>query len=454
MLSRRQLLRALPGFGALGSAGCFARLGLVNAYAAPVATGYKALVCVFLFGGNDSNNAVIPYDAARFDEYTGLRKNLALPMNDALTANVFQVSSTEQYALHPSLAELAALMNQEKSLAILANVGSLVQPTTRAQYIARSAPTPNNLFSHLDQQTEWQTSNVAGQASTGWAGRLADAVELMNQPSTFPTVVSVAGNAVFGVGASTLPATVIPNRALGLRGFGNDTASEARYGALQALLQLDSGATLVQDAQQMMESGIANADALGKATTGAPALTVTFPTSNLGQQLAEVARIIQVRGSLAMNRQVFFASQGGYDTHTAQLSTQDTLFKDLSLAIKAFYDQLKDWGIADRVALFTESDFTRTLLPNSNGGTDHAWGGHHFIVSGALKSCQAIYGTFPAIAVGGTDDAGTEGRWIPTTSIDQYGATLATWFGVDSSKLASIFPNLANFPQKSLGFFG
>ncbi len=454
MISRRQLLRAIPGLGALGSAGCLARLGLVNAYAAPAPTSYKALVCVFLFGGNDSNNAVVPYDAARFNEYTSLRKNLALPMNAALAANVFQVSSTEQYALHPSLAELATLINQEKSLAVLANVGSLVQPTTRAQYLANSAPTPNNLFSHLDQQTEWQTSNAASQASTGWAGRLADIVEQMNQPSTFPTVVSVAGNAVFGVGASTLPATVIPNRPLGLQGFGKDPASEARYTALQMLLKLDSGATLVQNAQDLMESGIANAGMLSKATAGSPALTVTFPASNLGQQLAQVAKIIQARGSLAMNRQVFFASQGGYDTHTAQLNTQDLLFKDLSLAIKAFYDQLKDWGIADRVALFTESDFTRTMLPNSNGGTDHAWGGHHFIVSGALKPGQSMYGTFPVVAVGSDDDAGTEGRWIPTTSIDQYGATFATWFGVDPSKLGSIFPNLGSFPRQTLGFLG
>ena len=453
MLSRRQLLRTLSGLGALGSAGCFGRLGLVNAYAAP-ATGYKALVCVFLFGGNDSNNAVIPYDTARFNEYTSLRKNLALPMDAALSANVFQVSSTEQYALHPSLAELATLINQEKSLAVLANVGSLVQPTTRAQYIAQSAPTPDNLFSHLDQQTEWQTSNVKGGASTGWAGRLADVVAQVNQPSTFPTVLSVAGNAVFGVGASTLPGTVIPNRALGLHGFGTDPASQARYSALQMLLKLDSGAALIQDAQEIMDSGIANSDALSKAMTGAPALTVSFPTSNLGQQLAQVAKIIQLRGSLGMNRQVFFASQGGYDTHTAQLNTQDLLFKDLSLAIKAFYDQLKDWGIADQAALFTESDFTRTLLPNSNGGTDHAWGGHHFIVSGALRPGQAMYGAFPNIVVGSNDDAGTEGRWIPTTAIDQYGATLANWFGVDPSKLGSIFPNLGNYSQKTLGFFG
>ena len=276
----------------------------------------------------------------------------------------------------------------------------------------------------------------------------------MNQPSPFPTVVSVAGNAVFGVGASTLPATVIPNRALGLQGFSKDPASQARYGALQMLLKLDTGAALVQNAQQIMDSGIADADTLGKAVTGAPALTVTFPASNIGQQLAQVAKIIQLRGSLAMNRQIFFASQGGYDTHTDQLNAQNLLFKDLSPAIKAFYDQLKDWGIADQVALFTESDFTRTLLPNSNGGTDHAWGGHHLIVSGALKPGQSMYGTFPAIAVGSGDDAGTEGRWIPTTSIDQYGATLATWFGVDPSKLGSIFPNIGSFTQKTLGFFG
>ena len=453
MISRRQLLRTVSGLGALGSAGCFSRLGLLNAYAAP-ATGYKALVCVFLFGGNDSNNAVVPYDTARFNEYTNLRKNLALPMNAALTANVFQVSPTEQYALHPSLAELATLINQEKSLAVLANVGSLVQPTTRAQYIAQSAPTPDNLFSHLDQQREWQTSDVRGGTSTGWAGRLADAVEPMNQPSSFPTVLSVAGNAVFGVGASTLPGTVIPNRAPGLRGFGTDPASQARYGALQMLLKLDSGAALVQHAQEIVDSGISDAGMLAKAMAGAPALTVTFPTSNLGQQLAQVAKIIQLRGSLGMNRQIFFASQGGYDTHTAQLTTQDLLFKDLALAIKAFYDQLKDWGIPDQAALFTESDFTRTLLPNSNGGTDHAWGGHHFILSGALRPGQAMYGTFPTLVIGSNDDAGTEGRWIPTSSIDQYGATLATWFGVDGSKLGTIFPNLGHYTQKTLNFFG
>ena len=447
MLTRRQLFRAA---GALGLTGSFGRIGMLEA--AGSAGGYKALVCVFLFGGNDSNNAVVPYDSARYSQYAHLRGTLALPMNAALTANAFQVSSTEQYALHPSLAPLAALLN-EKRLAVVANVGTLVQPLTRAQYLAGAAPAPANLFSHADQQTEWQTAIANGQEPTGWAGRLADVVSPWNAPSTFPTVLSVAGNAVFGVGAQTAPATAIPGRALGLAGFGKDAGSAARESALDQLLALDSGAALVQSAQQILSTGLNNAATLNKAVAGAAPLTVTFPTTNIGAQLAQVAKVIQARGPLAMNRQVFFASQGGYDTHTTQLNTQDMLFSQLAPAILAFQRQMEDWGISDQVTLFTESDFTRTFLPNSNGGTDHAWGGHHFVAGGALHG-GPLFGKYPTLVLGSGDDAGTEGRWIPSTSVDQYGATLAYWFGVSPNQIAMIFPNLKNFPVADLKFFG
>jgi uncharacterized protein (DUF1501 family) len=408
---------------------------------APAASDYKALVCVFLFGGNDGNNVIVPITGNAYDNYASIRKQIALPAASLLPI----AAGAESYGLHASLKELQALYTQNQ-LAFVVNVGNLVQPLTRSQYTANSAPMPSNLFSHSDQQLEWQTALPSENGSTGWGGRLADIISPWNAPATFPAFLSVAGNTIQGSGAQTRPATVIPGSPLGL-----DSGNTTLNTTLEQLFTLESGVSLVQSATGFLANGESDATTLGKALDGAKALQTQFPKTSLGAQLAQVAKIISVRNQMGMKRQIFFCSLSGFDTHGAQLTTQSGLLTDLSQALNAFYTATQEMGVANQVTAFTESDFSRTLSPTSNNGSDHAWGNHHMVMGGGVKG-GAIYGTFPELALGGSDDTDTRGRWIPGTSLGQYGATLASWFGVGSGDLATIFPTLANFKTQNLGF--
>ena len=412
---------------------------------------YRALVCVFLFGGNDSNNSVIPMDDTSYQAYQTLRAGLALTGSD-LTPAVTSVSGSP-YAFHAKLAEVSSLF-ASKELAVVANVGSLVQPLTRDQYQQAQAPIPLNLFSHSDQQLQWQTSVAQGNGSTGWAGRAADYIASQNiNSSAFPTFVSMNGNSLLGTGADTQPAAVTPGQSLELKGFTSSAASQARLNALNSLLTLDSGMSLVQAANDTMANSISDAKALGDALAKATTLKTQFPKTNLGAQLEQVAQIIQVQADLGMRRQIFFCSLGGFDTHTNELNTHNTLYPELSPALAAFYEATQELGMAQNVTTFTESDFSRTFQPTSGGGSDHAWGSHHFVLGGAVQGGQ-VFGQFPTFQLGGPNDADVRGRWIPTTSIDQYGATLCSWFGIPDTALASVFPNFANFGSVKLGFLG
>jgi uncharacterized protein (DUF1501 family) len=445
MFTRRGFIRI--GAATVGSL-ALRPLGLIPALAQG-GPDYRALVCVFLFGGNDANNSVIPMDDASYQAYQSLRAGLALTGSE-LSPAVTSVSGAP-YAFHAKLAEVAGLFSS-KELAVVANVGSLVQPLTRDQYRQSQAPIPSNLFSHSDQQLQWQTSMAQGNSSTGWAGRAADyiASQNINAPG-FPAFVSVAGNSLLGSGVETQPAEVAPGQSLQLKGFNHSTASEARLNALNSLLTLDSGVSLVQAANHTLSHSIIDAAALGSALTKATPLKTQFPKTNLGAQLQQVAQIIQVQGDLGMRRQIFFCSLGGFDTHTNEISTHNNLYPQLSPALAAFYDATQELGMAQNVTTFTESDFSRTFQPTSGGGSDHAWGSHHFVLGGAVQGGQ-IFGAFPTFELGGPDDADVRGRWIPTTSIDQYGATLCSWFGIQDGALASVFPNFANFGSKKLGF--
>ncbi len=425
------------------------RFGLMPALAQS-GPNYRALVCVFLFGGNDSNNTVIPLDDASYKAYQAARGLLAVP-----TSAMAQVTSVSgaPYGFHTLLSELASLFSS-KELAVVANVGSLVQPLTKAQYQAQQGQIPFNLFSHLDQQQQWQTSVAQGNSPTGWAGRLADYLAAQKTNSgSFPAFLSVAGNVLEGAGASTQPIAIAPGQSLELAGFNSSAASQARLTALTALLTTDNGVSLVQAANQMMSMSLEDAKSLASALAQATPLQTQFPKTTLGSQLQQVAQIIQVQSQLGMSRQIFFCSLQGFDTHTGELGTLNTLYPQVSQALAAFYDATQELGMAESVTTFTESDFNRTFQPTSGGGSDHAWGGHHLVLGGAVQGGQ-IYGQFPAFELGGPDDTDVRGRWIPTTSIDQYGATLASWFGVPTSALPTIFPNLVNFGTANLGFLG
>ena len=411
---------------------------------------YRALVCVFLFGGNDSNNTIVPLDDAGYKAYQTIRGSLGLP-----TSAMVQVESVSgaPYGFHALLTEVASLFSS-KELAVVANVGSLVQPITRAQYLAQQTPVPSNLFSHSDQQAQWQTSVAQGNSTSGWAGRAADymAAQGINS-SKFPTFLSVAGNALEGTGVKTQPVALAPAGSLKLTGFSTSTAAQARWSALNELLTANSGVSLVQAANDTLSNSIADATALDTALSGAPALKTVFPKTSLGEQLQQVAQIISVQSALGMRRQIFFCSLGGFDTHTGELGTQNTLYPQVSQALAAFYDATQELGVAQNVTAFTESEFNRTFQPTSGDGSDHGWGGHHLVVGGAVQGGQ-IYGSFPTFELAGPSDTDVRGRWIPTTAIDQYGATLCTWFGIPAAALPTVFPNLPNFSTANLGFLG
>jgi len=445
MLSRRGFIQI--GAASVGSL-ALKPFGLLPALAQN-GPDYRALVCVFLFGGNDSNNSVIPMDDASYKAYLSIRGSLALSTSN-LTPIVNSVSGAP-YAFHDKLTEVQSMF-ASKELAVVANVGSLVQPVTRAQYQAQQTPVPLNLFSHSDQQLQWQSSIAQGNSPTGWAGRAADYVAAQGlNSSKFPTFYSVAGNSLEGIGAMTSPVAVAPGGSLQLSGFTNSAESNARWTALNNLLTTDNGVSLVQAANGVLSNSISDASLLSAAISTPPTLTTVFPQTSLGQQLQQVAQIISVRAKLGMSRQIFFCSLGGFDTHTGEIIAHNNLYPELSPALAAFYQATQELSVADNVTTFTESDFSRTFQPTSADGSDHGWGSHHFVLGGAVKGGQ-IYGKFPTFELGGPDDTDTRGRWIPTTSIDQYGATLCSWFGIPDTALPQVFPNFPNFNSQKLTF--
>jgi uncharacterized protein (DUF1501 family) len=434
MFSRRRFIRI--GAASVGSL-ALRNFGLLPAMAQSTSD-YKALVCVFLYGGNDSNNTVIPIDLpqATYSEYSNLRASLALPTTSLTTART--AVDGHNYYFHGDLVELANLFTQG-NLAVAANVGPLVQPVTRSQ-ISNPAVIPAHLFSHSDQQSEWQTSDPTEQNTPfGWGGRTADQVDLQKfNTSKFPTFMSVTGNDQFGAGVND-QIELNPGGNLNLTGF-DYTLAQPRSNAINTLLNTETGLSLAGAANGVMLNSISDAQLLTKALTGVT-VTTTFPTTSLGAQLKQVAQIIKARETLGMQRQIFFCSFGGFDTHTVELETHRTLYPQLSQAINAFYTEMNVQSLQNSVTLFTESDFSRTFQPTTGDGSDHAWGSHHMVLGGAVKG-NKIYGTFPTFALGMNDDFDTRGRWIPTGSVDQYGAALVNWFGVNAS---AVFPNLATF---------
>jgi len=448
-LSRRGFLKTTCCTAAAGvAAASFSRLGLVNALAQS-ATDYKALVCIFLFGGNDSNNLIVPLTSSDYSNYAKIRAGLALPQGQLLP--ITPKTLNLPFGFHPKLAEVQSLFNQSK-VALLANVGTLVQPTTRTQYLQGQATVPMNLYSHSDQQQQMQTATLNSFAEVGWGGRLADKIQSI-YGGNFPVLISLAGTNIFAEGLVVRAIESSGDPTQVLSGFNGSNEDNARLAALQSLLTFDTGLSLIQAASTTTSNTIQDGKALAAALAQGSQLKTVFPQTNLGGQLQQVAQIIQVRAVLGLPRQIFFVASDGFDTHSDQLNSQNNLYQDLSQSMNAFYQATVEIGVAPQVSTFTLSDFGRTFLPDSTAGTDHAWGSHHLIMGGAVAGGD-FYGTFPTLALGGPDDATWEGRWIPTTSLDQYGATLAQWFGVQPADLPSIFPNLPNFQNPILNFVG
>ena len=443
-LTRRDFM--LRGGCAIGAAAlAFERFGLVHSLAQ--SGGYQALVCIFLFGGNDSNNTIIPVDD--YASYSAARGT-----STGSTSRSTRCSRSSHRAPGAPLActrvcRPSQPIWQQKRLAIVCNVGPLVEPITRASYLAGNALIPLNLFSHSDQQGQWQTCVSTGPSATGWGGRTADR---LSSGLTFPMMVTVAGLTPFTAANVARPLALTPGQPFQLNGFTGPYAS-ARYKALQTLLQIDGDQQqLIQNVSDTTSMAIANSQLLGTM----PGLQTVFPNTSLGTQLMQAAQLIKLNQStLSLPRQLFFCSLGGFDTHNQQPNTQASLLAQLGDAMAAFNTATDELGVSSAVTTFTLSDFARTFVPNGNIGTDHAWGGHHFVMGGAVKGGD-FYGTYPTLAANGPDDTdagtGARGRWIPTIAVDQYAATLASWYGVGSSDLPAVFPNLTRFGPANLGF--
>jgi uncharacterized protein (DUF1501 family) len=309
------------------------------------------------------------------------------------------------------------------------------------------------LFSHPDQQLEWQNAAQSGATQTGWAGRIADTLNTTyNANASIPMITSVAGDTLFCNGASSTPASVSPGNLGAGQCSEGTTECAAQQVTAQALLGFSSGLTLVQADNSITTNAYAYAKTLSDAVQSITPLKTVFPANNaLGAQLQQIAQIIQVRSALGVNRQIFFAGIGNFDTHSDQLPLQGALLASISPALAAFYQATQELGVQNEVTAFTMSDFSRTFQPNSNTGSDHAWGSHHIVLGGAVKGGK-MYGTFPTLALGGPDDSGSNGRWVPSTASIQYASTLAQWFGVSAAQLPTIFPNIASFSSTNLGF--
>jgi uncharacterized protein (DUF1501 family) len=447
-MNRRDFLRHMGGIGA-GAA--LAQLGLLGSRALAAPGDYKALVCIFLTGGNDGNNTIVPIDTAGYANYSAIRGTLALPQANLVPLP--EVGGALRFGLHPGLTDWQAIWNAGQMAALL-NAGTLLQPLTTAQYQASTSVRPLNLFSHIDQQHQWQTAISDAPSTTGWGGRIADQLAAANAGSSVPTMITTSGNNLFVTGQASRALAVPVSGSFGLRGTGTSGANLARTNAFTQLLGVDKDALLVDAAQDIVTNAlnysVTLSPLLASNTTPAAAPFATL-TSGISKQLLAIAKIIEARTTLNATRQIFFASLGSFDTHTNELNTQANLFGQLGPAVKAFYDAMVAIGENANVTTFTLSDFSRTFKPNTGGGTDHAWGNNHFIIGGAVHG-QRFYGTQPTLALGGPDDTSQEGRWIPTTAVDQYAATLAAWFGVSPAGLASVLPNLSQFPTANLGF--
>ena len=453
-ISRRAFISRASALSIAGAATPFVmNLAAMGEAAAATATDYKALVCVFMYGGNDYANTLVPYDAAQYASYAAQRSALAYSQA-SLAGTVLQPTTAlpggAQYALAPELAKLLPVFDAGK-MAVMLNLGTLVQPTAKAQYQANSVRLPPKLLSHNDQQSYWQASSPEGAAS-GWGGRIGDLLQSGNGTASL-TCINPSGNAVFLTGKAAIQYAVTPSGPIALNARNSLQGSTAAATLLQSLIA--GGGPHQFEAlhgtigKRALDLYAQVSTALGQAQVTTTAFPATAdPQSSLGAQLQMVAKLMSVSSQLGAKRQVFFVSTGRYDTHDGLGTLHPTLMTNLADALRAFYDTTVELGIASQVTTFTGSDFGRALTANTDG-SDHGWGSMHFVLGGAVNG-KRYYGINPVLANGGPDDIG-QGRLIPTMAVDQYAATLASWFGVAASDLPTVVPNIGNYAGSALG---
>lgn len=453
-LARREFLKRASGVSIAGSAAPFALnlAGLSDAAAFTATDDYKALVCVFLNGGNDFANTVIPYDQYNYNKYNSIRTGIQIRRDDlaqTVLAPKTALPGGMQLALSPKMTELKKLFDAG-NLAIQLNVGPLIQPTTVAQYYTQSVPLPPALFSHSDQQFTWQTSR-SGAEAYGWGGRLGDVSYENNGQSTF-TCISLAGRVAFLSGTTILPYNITPNGPISIPSINENLyGSTAAANALKILMTESRQNIMENELNRITNRAIAAQQTVTAAAfkNPTPFKQVFTSTNNLAMQLQAVAKMIYARNSLSVKRQVFMVSMGGFDLHDGLTTNHPTLLAKLDEAMSQFYKATQEMGLANNVTTFTASEFGRTYASNGDG-SDHGWGSHHFIMGGAVKG-QEMYGIAPEVSVSGNDQVG-QGRLLPTTSVDQYAATFAKWYGVSERDIPSVIPGINNFNKKNMGF--
>ena len=462
-LTRRAFLRRSGQLAAVGSASAYAMglAGLADAAAFAPGDDYKALVCIFLYGGNDHANTLIPYDSANYERYAAIRgggsgqAGIAIP-HERLHATVLNprgrqvLTDDMRLALAPTMPRMKALFDAG-DMAPLLNVGPLLTPLTRAQYDngnLTSFPRPPKLFSHNDQQSTWQAYGPEG-AARGWGGRIGDLALSTNNNAMF-TTINASGNAVFLSGQNAVPYQVSPGGAVLIRGLSNRVyGSTAVRDALQSLVETHHGHVLGADYQNALARSITYSGFVNDALEGSPAATRFGEGNKLAAQLSAVAQLIASRSELNVRRQVFLVSMGGFDNHDNLIGQHEGLLGALDEAVDGFQTAMAAIGMRDAVTTFTASDFGRTLASNGDG-SDHGWGSHHFVVGGAVQGGR-FYGRAPEISVEGNDQVG-RGRLLPTASVDEYSATLARWFGVSEGDIGLVAPNLGRMATRDLGF--
>ncbi|MCP5010168.1 MAG: DUF1501 domain-containing protein [Aestuariibacter sp.] len=447
-MQRRDFLkRSLVGLGGASSLwATTSQFNLVNAAtSANSFTDYKALVCVFLLGGNDSLNMLIPTDQRAYDQYAATRQNLAVARNAALAINV----TNTQYSsvgLHPSLAALHTIYEQG-NMALVANVGPMIEPASKADILTGRVMLPPQLFSHSDQQNHWQTAHPQQAALTGWAGRMADMLSDGTEPLSMN--LSMAGNNLWQTGSQVLPFALSSQGAEILEGINPDEEWQRPNAAFLDRIHANTEGLFASQFATMVDRTRTTGGLVNGALALGPELSTAFPATRFAEQMRLVANMISVQQHLNQPRQIYFVAMGGWDTHDNQLADHPALLSELANGMAAFYNATAELGVSEQVTAFTASDFGRTLTSNGDG-TDHGWGGNHIVLGGAVQGAD-IYGQLPQMSLGSDDDLG-DGRIIPTLSVDQYAATLAQWFGLADNELTEILPNLNNFNQHNLGF--
>ncbi len=446
--ARRRLL-SLFGAGFASSS-----LWPLLARAESPATDYRALVCVMQEGGNDGENTLIRYDAAGYQQYAAVRPpSSGINIAQSALLPIQPTTQAAPFGFHPACAALQNLFNQKK-LAVIANVGNLVRPVTRAGLLAGTDARPVQLFSHSDQLRQIQSADATDLLQTGWGGRMADRLPGLNAGNLFPALTSLGDSRTFIQGQSSIPLSLPPFDFFSIFGTDDVQFTGLRNAAMLQMLNESSANYYEQAAQTLANKSLQSTDVVNPifSNQNTP-VTQLFKgaSSDIAQQLRQVARLIESRAATGLKRQIFFVRQSQYDTHVSQLADQNHLLSDLSAALQTFTDAMALLGLERNVTTFTISDFGRTFKPATGGGTDHGYGNYAFVMGGAVKGGD-FYGQVPTPVMGGPDDIGDDGRWIPTTSMEQYGATLAGWLGLDAASLAYAFPNLQSFARTDLGF--